>query len=129
MDDQWMTADQRYCYEMLCDWLGGAHHVPQVKSWGMGIKVSVYASGLSTFDFDRLTSLVLLAHDRCVRVEIANGGPYRVGVVLHRRHAREGCVGMRHPTIEEALALHRRYWPAPVAAQGMIAAEPEGISA
>lgn len=118
MTDQWMTEDQRYCYEMLCDWLCGAHHVPTVKPFGRGIKVSVWSSRLSTFDFDQLTRLVLLAHDRCVRVELANGGPWRTGVVLHRRYAREGCIIQRHPTIEEALTLHRRRWPTPVPACG-----------
>lgn len=118
MTDQWMTEDQRYCYEMLCDWLCGAHHVPTVKPFGRGIKVSVWSSRLSTFDFDQLTRLVLLAHDRCVRVELANGGPWRTGVVLHRRYAREGCISQRHPTIEEALTLHRRHWPTPLPACG-----------
>ena len=113
MTYQWMTEDQNYCYEMLCDWLSGAHHVPTVKSYGMGIKVSVYSGRLSTFDFDQLTTLVLLAHDRCVRVELANGGPSRTGVILHRRRAREGCTSQRHPTIETALMLHRRHWHEP----------------
>ena len=107
MTSQWMTEDQRYCYEMLCDWLCGAHHVPTVSPFGRGIKVCVPSGKLSTFDFDLLTTLVLLAHDRCVRVELGNGGPYRTGVILHRRHAREGCMSQRHPTIETALLLHR----------------------
>jgi hypothetical protein len=110
---QWMTEDQRYCYEMLCDWLLGAHHVPPVKPFGRGLKVSVNSCGLSTFDFDLLTTLVLHAHDRCVRVELANGGPGRTGVILHRRHAREGCMSQRYSTMETALMLHRRHWPAP----------------
>jgi hypothetical protein len=106
----WMTKDQQHCYQMLCDWLGGAHHVPQVKPCGLGIKVCVFANGLSTFDFHLLTKLVFFAHDRCVRVELANGGPWRIGVKLHRRHTREGCVGERHPTMEEALQKHRQNW-------------------
>lgn len=114
---KWMTEDQLYCYEMVCDWLCGAHHVPTVKSFGTGIRVSVPSSSLSTFDRDRLTSLVLLAHDRCVRVELGNGGPWRTSVILHRRPAREGCINQRHPTIEEALTLHRRYWPTPALAE------------
>jgi hypothetical protein len=114
--EQWMTEDQRYCYEMLCDWLCGAHHVPIVKPFGTGIKVSVYSCRLSTYDFDQLTRLVLLAHDRCVRVELANGGPSRTGVILHRRHAREGCISQQHPTIEKALARHRKRFPLPLPA-------------
>jgi len=113
MTYQWMTEDQCYCYEMLCDWLSGAHHVPTVKPFGSGIKVSVNSCALSTFDFDLLTTLVLLAHDRCVRAELTNGGPGRTGVVLHRRHARKGITWQRHPTMETALDLHRRRWPTP----------------
>jgi hypothetical protein len=111
-DYSWMSLDQLYCYKMLCDWLCGAHNVPQVKPCGLGLRVSVFASGLSTFDFDLLTRLVFLAHDRCVRVELANSGPSRIGVKLHRRHTREGCVVERHPTMEEALQKHRQSWPA-----------------
>lgn len=105
MAEEWMTEDQLYCYQMLCDWLGGEHHVPDVKPCGMGVKLSVY--GLSTFDGDALTRLVFLAHDRCVRVELCNGGPHRVGLKLHRRHTRVGGMWGRHPTIEEALNQHR----------------------
>jgi hypothetical protein len=110
MAEEWMTEDQRYCYQMLCDWLGGKHNVPAVKPCGMGIKVCVHSGNLSTFDDHRLTSLVFFAHDRCVRAELCNGGPSRVGVKLHRRKNREGCVMDRHPTIEQALTQHRMGW-------------------
>ena len=106
----WMSLDQLYCYKMLCDWLDGAHHVPQVKPCGSGIKVCVFANRLSTFDFHLLTKLVFFAHDRCVRVELASGGPCDIGVRLHRRHTREGWMGERHPTMEEALQKHRQNW-------------------
>jgi hypothetical protein len=113
MPEQWMTEDQRYCYEMLCDCFGGAHRVPKVRPWGAGIKTSVCEGWIASFDSNYLTRLVFFAHDRCIRVAFANGGPYRVAVILHRRHTRDGDTTLRHPTIEQALVLHRRSWPAP----------------
>jgi hypothetical protein len=111
MAEQWMTESQRYCLSLLNDWIG-AHNVPFVKPCGNGIKVSVSA-GLSTFDSDNLTRLVLLAHDRCVRIELAQGGPYRIGIKLHRRYTRKGGFFDRHPTIEQAIEAHRKIHPAP----------------
>jgi hypothetical protein len=63
--------------------------------------------GLSTFDFDYLTRLVVLAHDRCVRVAIVSSAPRRLGLTLHRRAGREGAMHERHPTIEEAVERMR----------------------
>lgn len=105
MVEEWMTEDQRYCYQMLCDWLGGEHHVSAVKPCGMGLELSAY--GLSPFDDDSPTRLVLHAHDHCVHVELRNGGPCRVGLRLHQRLTRVGGMWGRHPTIEEALNQHR----------------------
>jgi hypothetical protein len=103
----WMSDDQWYCYQMLCDLYCGAHHIPgKVKEWGIGIEVSDHAT-LSTFDFDKLTRAVFLAHDRAVRLEIGPSGPGRIRIILHRRKGREGSMYERHPTIETALAKWR----------------------
>lgn len=103
-----MTEDQVFCFDLVCDLMGGEHHTASVFAWGRGIKTSFYAGQLSTFDFDYLTRLVVMAHDRCVRAEIVPSGPGRVGVVLHRRHTREGEAVKRHPTIEVAILHIRR---------------------
>ena len=106
----WMSLDQLYCYKMLCDWLGSKDRVPPIKPAGNGIRISVFGGKLSTVDFDMLTKLVMLAHDRCIRVELAGGGPRHVGIILHARHTREGGIFDRHPTMEEALQKHRQNW-------------------
>ena len=107
-----MTPDQLECWELVCDWQFGEHHGPRyVYEWGKGIKFSMY-DGLSTFDFDYLTRLVFLAHDRCIRAEIIASSPGRVGIVLHKRHTRDGGIAARHPTAEQALAAHRIKNPA-----------------
>lgn len=94
----------------------GRHHIPsEVKPFGRGWKVNARFGALSTFDFDDLTRLVFLAHDRCVRVEIVQGGPGRVGIAIWKRHCREGDFCERHPTIERALAAWRERYPEPQA--------------
>ena len=110
-EDWQMSADQQFCFQLLSDCFGGAHHVPRLRKCGHGIKVSVYSGSLSTFDFDLLTRLVFLAHDRCVRVEIVSSGPGRVGIMLHRRRGRDGDIFERHPSLDDAIADHRRSFP------------------
>lgn len=100
-----MTAQQKECYEMLGEVFGGAHHVPGVYAWGDGIKCNLIAR-LATFDFDYLTRLVVLAHDRCIRVGIIPSGPRLVGIEMHKRQ-RDGGAWIRHPTIEEAIRIIR----------------------
>ena len=105
----WMSDDQWECVKMFADVVGGFHHVTGTfKPQGDGIKVSAYASRWATFDFDGLTRLVLLAHDRMIRVAVAPSGPRMIGFEMWKRHTREGSMSERHPTIEQALALHRR---------------------
>lgn len=64
-------------------------------------EISVPA-GIATFDGDVLTCLVIGAHQFCVRVEIAGGGPRKVKLYFHDRQ-REGRLFDRHPTMEQAL--------------------------
>ncbi len=104
-----MTADQIWCLDLLCDVFGGEHHLGHVYECGSGIKVSMPGDRLATFDLDYLTRLVVLAHDRCVRVEVAPGGPYRVKLLVHKRYLRKaGRVNERHPEIEDAIREVRR---------------------
>ena len=85
----------------------GAHHIPGrgIKEYGPGWCVNHYGD-LSTFDFDKLTRLVFLAHDRCMRVEIGSSGPNMVKIIIHKR-TREGSMSQRHPTLEQAFELWR----------------------
>lgn len=102
-----MTLDQRACFDLLCRVFGGEHHLANVYACGSGIKVNMPGDRLATFDLDYLTRLVVLAHDECVRVEVAPGGPYRVKLLLHKRCSRSGRVNERHPTLEDAMARIR----------------------
>lgn len=101
-----MTDSQRECYALLCDLMGGAHHVPKVKECGFGICANI-PGGLATWDFCCLTRLVILCHDRCIRGEVSQGGPGSICLSLHKRQARDGSTYERHPTLEDAIAMHR----------------------
>jgi hypothetical protein len=106
----WMSDDQWECAQMFADVVCGFHHITgTVKPFGYGIKVSAYPSRFATFDFDGLTRLVLLAHDRMIRVQLEPSGPRMIGFAMWKRHHREGGMSERHPTIEQAISLHRMH--------------------
>jgi len=85
----------------------GEHHFPsKIKSYGPGWSIS-HVGPLATFDFNNLTRLVLLAHEKCIRVQIEQGGPNRLRIAIWKR-AREGSTYDRHPTIEQAIEAFRR---------------------
>lgn len=93
-----MTKEQ--ATDFFAEFYNGAHHIPgEIKSWGNGFTVN-HRSDLSTFDFNALTRLVVLAHDRCVRVSILPCSPQYVRICIHPR-TREGSFVHRHPELEE----------------------------
>lgn len=86
----------------------GIHHVEgweKRQPYGPGVSVLVDA-GISTFDFDVLTRLVVAAHDECVRLEISGAGHYSLRLAFHSRE-REGRMSERHPTMEQAIDAAR----------------------
>jgi hypothetical protein len=103
----WMTDDQWECAILFADLLGGFHHTFNIKEWGAGIQMCVPGSW-STYDFNQLTRLVLLAHDRAIRIEIGPASPSYFRVMAHRRKRDSARMWERHPTIEQAIDIHRR---------------------
>lgn len=104
----WMTDDQWECAQMFADVVGGFHHLQGTfKPAGAGIRINTYAGGWATWDFNRLTRLVVLAHDRMIRVEVNPSGPRLIQFALWKRHTREGGMAVRHPTMEDAIAMIR----------------------
>lgn len=85
----------------------GKHHIPRsgIKPYGSGWCVNCF-DNLSTFDDDKLTRLVFLAHDMCFRASIRTGGPpNRIKIAIWKRGGRIGRMYERHPTISEALRM------------------------
>jgi hypothetical protein len=77
-----------------------------VSLWGDGLSMTAFVGGLSTWDYDHLTRAVIMAHDRCIRLDVQPCTPKLLRLVLHKRQ-REGGVSERHPTIEEAITRVR----------------------
>jgi hypothetical protein len=101
-----MTDKQSQCYDLLCALFRGSHHLDgTIRECGEGIEYIFFGS-MATWDFDELTRLVVLAHDRCIRAEVHPCTPQMLRLFLHVRE-RTGSVSHRHPTIEDAMASCR----------------------
>jgi hypothetical protein len=84
----------------------GEHHITsEIKPIGRGWSITTHGD-ISTYDFNGMTRLVLLAHDRCIRASIDTAG-MKLRIRIHKRHTREGDMTERHPTIEEAITTIR----------------------
>lgn len=106
----WMNDAQFECWSMFCDLVGGAHHqFGKVRDAGpRGVEITEFAAGgWSTFDTDRLTRAVIMAHDRCIRFSISPCNFQMMRFHLHKRDVREGQFHERHPTIEQAIVVQR----------------------
>ena len=91
------------------DFYLGKHHIyATIKPYGEGWCIN-HAGGFSTFDFDNLTRLVFLAHEKCIRVELTQGGPRAIKIAIWKRKGRTGSIYERHPTIENALEIWRKF--------------------
>lgn len=88
----------------------GEHHIPSdVKPCDGGWSVTADPRiGFSTFDYDYLTRLVLLSHDRCVRSFVEGSFGRRIKITIWQRYCREGSMSKRHPTIDQALCEWRK---------------------
>lgn len=86
----------------------GLHHLPNpIKEFGDGYSVAS-PWGMATFDSGLLTRLVIMAHDMCYRAEIIPKGMSRYLIAIWKRE-RKGSIWKRHPTMEDAITLHRIY--------------------
>jgi hypothetical protein len=97
--------------EFFSDLYRGSHHIPgskykgeNVKPYGHGWTITTHED-LSSFDWDILTRLVLMAHDRAVRVEVSPAMRYLRISIWQRVRDESTMTG--HPTIETAIAGHR----------------------
>jgi hypothetical protein len=73
------------------------------------IEVIVDFPQLSTWDFARLTDIVIMCHDACIRFEVEPHAFRSMRMWFHRRDVREGGMSERHPTIEQAIERVRKY--------------------
>ncbi len=107
----WCDDDQWACCKMIFDLIGGEHHLcGKVKEWGRGICYNTRHNNLATFDFSLLTNMVLMAHDRIIRVEIVPSGPGMLKWCLWKRKNRDGKHYEKHPTIETAIEYYTKFY-------------------
>jgi len=93
------------CALLLTKWIGGLHHLPRNHQtydidWSrhfVEVLDPLY-SGLSTFDGDGLTELVLLAAEHCIRVDISPR-MHHIVVELHPRSVLGDCISERHVSL------------------------------
>ena len=71
------------------------------------IAIRLSYMNLSTFDLPHLTRLVVLSHDRCLRMSISAVGHNILELIFHQRQ-RLGRISERMPTIEEHIAHIRK---------------------
>lgn len=93
-------------------WLG-IYHLPnsalfhERTDWSNERYIVVVVRGgtcLATYDYARLTLLVLLAHRMKIRLEIDGAAQGYVRLLFHPRKSRLGKLWERHPTVEQAIA-------------------------
>lgn len=101
--------------DLLGDLFVGLYHLDGAKKvdWANDHHIEIRAAykEWGSFDSNLLTKLVFLAHDRCLRVSINPRSAHALTLLFHQRQ-REGGTWERHPTIDQALAMHREYYPA-----------------
>lgn len=96
--------------EFFSEFYGGEHHIPDYKPklfGGSGYSVIHDRGGLSTYDFNQLTRLVFMAHEKCIRVELIGYSSRKIRIAIWKRNGTEGNMSRIHPTIEDALAKFR----------------------
>ncbi len=104
--------------DLLGDVFAGIYHLADTElrkvDWDDTHFMLFYLVGrsLATFDSETLTKLVVLAHDRMLRVDISAAGRGKLELMFHLRASRTGDLMRRMPTMETHLAAIRKYYPA-----------------
>lgn len=85
------------------EYYGGEHHIPgKIKNNGFGFSVNDDRGGLATYDFNQLTRLVFMAHDKCIRVEVSPSSPRHLKIAIWKRE-RTGSMSERHPDLQTVI--------------------------
>jgi hypothetical protein len=121
-----MSPLGREVADLLGAWARGIYHIDRSVmkvDWSDEQVIEINLSNpttLSTWDFDELTKLVILCHDRIIRCEIRAVAPGILKMCFTKR-IRHGDISKRHPTIERAIELCRKEHGDPVDDDGYCA--------
>jgi hypothetical protein len=106
----WCTDEQWECCKMVFDLIGGEHHLAgKIKKYARGIEYNSRQS-MSTYDFNLLTTAVIMAHDRLIRFSVCSSGPGMLKWVLFKRKSRTGCCYEKHPDMDTALEDYKKIY-------------------
>lgn len=107
-----MELPKEDAMKFFSDYYYGEHHIPNYKlyEFGEGWMVKHDRGDLATYDFDGLTRLVLMAHEKAYRVSIMPLNFNTIKIAIWKRQ-REGGMTQKHPTIEEAIETYELYKP------------------
>lgn len=104
--------------DLIGDVFLGIYHIETKQlalvDWGDENRICVPVnSSLCTVDFDHLTRLMVLAHDRMIRVEIQGKAKGWLWMVFSQRTTRTGNGFERCPMLEEHVAILRSHYGDP----------------
>lgn len=98
--------------QFFAEFYQGEHHFPsKLFPFGEGWMMKHHRGDIATYDYNGLTRLVLMAHDKCIRVSIAPLNFNTVKIIIWKRQ-REGDMFEIHPTIEDAIKTYEENKPA-----------------
>jgi hypothetical protein len=105
---------RRKVHRILSAVYGGLRNIPNNVRWDMDDTVQMaellVGDSFASYNHDRLTTLVFAAHEECLRAELSSCNPQYMCLRFWPR-LREGKVGVRHPTIEQAIESFRVSYP------------------
>lgn len=85
------------------EFYGGEHHIPgKIHEFGQGWMIKHDRGDLATYDFNGLTRLVFMAHQKCLRVSIMPLNFSTIKLIVHKRE-KEGGMTEKHPTLSDAI--------------------------
>ena len=107
--------------DLLGDVFQGIYHVRQSALQGVdwsdsGHQSIVLDGDLANWDSSKLSILVILAHDRMLRVSLEGCGPRYMRLRCWQRRFREGPMSVRMPTMESMIRLVRNNFNMPSSA-------------
>ena len=92
--------------EIAASVAGGLHNMPEpLRLCGYSGIHFLWPFSMATFDGNTLSTLVILAHDKCIRASISPC-MRNLDIQLFPRE-RDGSISRHHPTIEDAIKLMR----------------------
>lgn len=106
-EEKKMTIEE--ATEFFSWFYGGEHHFPsKIKQFGSSGWVITHDRGdIATYDYNGLTRLVLMAHEKCYRVSIMPWNFKSMKICIWKRR-RDGDFSRRHPDIDKAIESFKK---------------------